>query len=203
MFSIYIIQNKVNDKVYIGMTKGVSRRFSDHRRNLRNNNHVNKYLQSAWNSYGETLFDFYVVCECTHIEEAKNIETMYIGWFKDIGLCYNLTEGGECLPSRLGHKQTPELIKKRVEARRGYKHSEETKEKIRQGNLGKKWSEETRKNFKGRVITEEQKSKISNTLKGRYSGKNNPMYGKKHSEETKEKLSAARIGKVPWNKNKM
>ena len=35
---------------------------------------------------------------------------------------------------------------------------------------------------------EETKKKISNSLKGKFAGEKNPFYGKKHSEETKDKI---------------
>lgn len=58
------------------------------------------------------------------------------------------------------------------------------------------------------IPTEETRKKISETLKGRFAGKNNPMYGKpspmkgkpspmkgrKHSEETIEKMKNSRSG---------
>ena len=31
-------------------------------------------------------------------------------------------------------------------------------------------------------------------------GENNPMYGKKHSEETRRKMREAHLGQIPWNK---
>lgn len=44
--------------------------------------------------------------------------------------------------------------------------------------------------FKGKTEEEikEWKDKISKTLTGKMSGENNPFYGKKHTEETKEKM---------------
>jgi hypothetical protein len=59
--------------------------------------------------------------------------------------------------------------------------------------------------------SEESKLKMSEKGKGRFSGKNNPMYGvsikgenhhfygKSHSEETKRKMSEKRKGKKPYN----
>lgn len=41
----------------------------------------------------------------------------------------------------------------------------------------------------------ESKIKISNSLKGKMAGKNNPMYGKKHSKETIEKFIKSRKNK--------
>lgn len=60
----------------------------------------------------------------------------------------------------------------------GKKHTLEIKEKISQTNIGKK-------------LTDEQKTKISEKLKG----KNHPLYGKKHSEETKNKIKTSHLGK--------
>lgn len=34
------------------------------------------------------------------------------------------------------------------------------------------------------------------------SGSNNPFYGKKHTDETKQKISEAGMGRTPWNKGK-
>jgi len=43
--------------------------------------------------------------------------------------------------------------------------------------------------------TKETRKKMSESTKGMYLGKNNPFYGKTHSEETKEKIRQARLGK--------
>ena len=44
--------------------------------------------------------------------------------------------------------------------------------------------------------TEESKCKMSELKKEKYKGENNPLYGKHHSEETKEKISNGNKGKV-------
>ena len=49
---------------------------------------------------------------------------------------------------------------------------------------------------KGVQMTSEQKKKISKSKKGRFTGNNNPFYGKQHTAETKEKISASNKGKV-------
>ncbi|AUR82997.1 coil containing protein [Vibrio phage 1.031.O._10N.261.46.F8] len=48
----------------------------------------------------------------------------------------------------------------------------------------------------GLSMSQEQKDKISHTLKGKMAGELHPMYGKSHSEETKQKISAAISGRV-------
>lgn len=72
----------------------------------------------------------------------------------------------------MGHKQSEETKKKRMESRKGYKHSEQTKQKIAKANTGK-----------SRKHTEETKKKISENGVG--------MRGKRHSEETRIKIAAA------------
>jgi len=56
------------------------------------------------------------------------------------------------------------------------------------GILRKKW-------------TLEQRQKLSNSKKGKYTKKDNPFYGKHHSEETKEKISAIHKGKKTGKDN--
>lgn len=68
-------------------------------------------------------------------------------------------------------------------------------------SLGKKHSDDTKKKIgiksKGRVFSEERNKKISEANKGKLVGVKNPMYGKKVSEETKQKISLNTSG----NKN--
>ena len=62
------------------------------------------------------------------------------------------------------------------------------------GENGGKWSDESRKrasdSAKGRKHSEETKLKISNLI----SGKNHPMFGKHHTDETKKRLSENNSG---------
>lgn len=96
MIGIYKIQNKVTDKVYIGKSVNIKKRWIQHRCHLNNNVHVNGYLQKAWNKYGENGFDFSVLCECEEsVLDEKEI--YYINLYKatDRSYGYNLREGGD------------------------------------------------------------------------------------------------------------
>ena len=85
----------------------------------------------------------------------------------------------------------------------GYKHSPEALEKIAASSK-KLWQDPAyRKRLSGihsqRRHTEETKEKMSESAKrawaenpGRISGDKNPMFGKKHSEETRAKMRAAK-----------
>ena len=59
----YLIMNTINGKVYIGQSTQYSRRWAEHKRNLRKNTHPNKHLQQDWNEHGEDAFVFEVIEE--------------------------------------------------------------------------------------------------------------------------------------------
>ena len=73
-------------------------------------------------------------------------------------------------------KETNKSIRKMADAKRGQILSEEVKAKISRA-------------LKGKVVLEETRKKLSELLKG----KNNPMYGKHHSEKTRKKMSKAQL----------
>lgn len=56
---IYKIECTVTGKIYVGSAVNLYRRWhSHHLTDLRGNRHVNRYLQAAWNKYGEAAFTF-------------------------------------------------------------------------------------------------------------------------------------------------
>ena len=75
----------------------------------------------------------------------------------------------------------------------------EIKKKIRESNIGRKQSEETKNKIReskiGRRLSIETKEKMGKVRKGKLLGEKNPMYGKHHSEETKNKISGKLKGK--------
>jgi hypothetical protein len=100
--------------------------------------------------------------------------------------------------ARLGSKQSKETIKKKIEATTGLKRKPRTKlekikisEGIKRSLIGRNvWN-------KGKSMSEEAKKKLSIALKGRkvwnkgksyFKGKDNPFYGKKHSNKTLAKI---------------
>jgi hypothetical protein len=82
----------------------------------------------------------------------------------------------------------------RVLSSRGY---EEARLVFRETNLGNQYGKGKKK-----VISEEQKLRQSELMKGRYDGENNPFYGRKHSQETKDMIKKSREGvknNMIWN----
>lgn len=147
---IYRIQNTKDGKSYVGSALSFSRRWSNHRRHLRQNIHVNPRLQNAWNKYGEDAFIFEVIE--TDLEATQLVPREQF-WLDQSEPCvlYNidLVAG-----SRLGHR-----------------HTQATREKLRTANLGKRATDETRCRMsarqRGRVVTPAARRKISESNRTR------------------------------------
>ena len=74
---IYKIYCKENNRTYIGSSNNIERRFKEHISNLKNNRHINNYLQNSWNKYGEDSFSFTIITVCYEQERFK-LEQFYI-----------------------------------------------------------------------------------------------------------------------------
>jgi len=58
---IYEIRNTTNNKRYVGSTVSGNRRKSLHFHSLRKGKHHSRYLQNAFNKYGEGVFFFSII----------------------------------------------------------------------------------------------------------------------------------------------
>jgi group I intron endonuclease len=124
---VYIISNIFNDKKYIGSSNNIIRRKSEHFRELKNNNHKNKYLQSSYNKYGAEFFVFSILERC-NIEKLIEREKYWISIFQSslANKGYNLS-----IPLEKG----------------GYEMSDITREKLRRITLKQKLGIETKKEY--------------------------------------------------------
>lgn len=93
---IYCIENTLNNRKYIGMSRDIKRRWYEHKSELNNHTHVNQYLQSSWDKYRETAFKFYVIELCDE-DKLSERERHYIQFYNTLSHenGYNLTTGGE------------------------------------------------------------------------------------------------------------
>ena len=93
---IYCIENLINHRKYIGLSKDIKRRWAEHRSELRRGAHINIYLQKAWNKYGEESFKFYILELCTEDILCER-ECYYIKTLNSLSheQGYNLTTGGD------------------------------------------------------------------------------------------------------------
>lgn len=166
---IYKGTNKVNGKVYIGLTvRTLKIRLMEHKYKSTVNPN---YLYRAIRKYGWDSFDWEVIDTANSHEELNEKEKYWISFHcsNNNKYGYNETAGGDGIL--------------------GYSHSEETRQKMSASRKGH------RGYMKGKRHTEVTKKKISEATKG----KNNPMYGtkgelspnygKKHTEETKKLMS--------------
>ena len=186
-WAIYYIRNLINEKLYIGSSVHYKHRVLMHYNELINNKHKNPHLQNSWNKHGEENFEFgileYIDSNIYDNDDLRDIEQIYIDHFNvcDDNFGYNISE---------------------ITVGVSRKMPEEQKRKISESHKGKILSDETRKKLseshKGLVVSEETKKRLSDIQKG----ERNPFFGKTHTEEAKEKMRQAKIGKIP-NKNQL
>jgi group I intron endonuclease len=189
---IYKATNLVNGKVYIGQTTmPLYKRKSSHIRNK-----LKTGFAGAIEKYGKDNFIFEEIYTAFDRNELDKSEEFFIEHFrsteKDFG--YNLVKSAT--NSTKGYKHTPENIRKMTEGRmrtRVYKpHTEEAKLRISQSKKG------TVPHNKGVPVTEEMKSRISDTLKEKYKDSNfktkQCSHLKNPSEATKKKMSESKKG---------
>lgn len=102
---IYCILNIVNNKVYIGSSKNIQSRIKTHKKNLRTKKHENKYLQSSWDKYGESMFYFFVLEICPEellIDKEKEWIKIKGALSRDKG--YNIFEPREYIQRKSSQK---------------------------------------------------------------------------------------------------
>jgi group I intron endonuclease len=83
---IYCLESKLDNRVYIGSSKNIGRRISEHYNNLINNTHSNKKLQNFINKYTTSQLILHIVIISTDRNALFNIETEFI---KFLNCCEN------------------------------------------------------------------------------------------------------------------
>lgn len=190
---IYCIQNKKNNKIYIGSSRDIRCRFAVHRKDLELNRHNNTYLQRSYNKYGKSSFLFKIV-EITTKSKLIKREQYWIDKYNSYKKGYNICPIAYGSPSL-----NPEVVKKISKSLIGFKHSEKSRMRMSLAQIGKKHSEEhinkRIKSRRGYKHSEETKGKTSESHKGKTISKESRMKhsktltGRKLSEETKRKIS--------------
>lgn len=143
---VYITENLINGKKYVGMCKN-----SDDRRKYLGSG---KLLRAALKKYGRKNFKRTILEYCKTFDETCKAEHK---WIKELGAVnnptyYNLFEGGYTLSS---------------------------------DSMKKYWDQ----------YTEQERRKMRNWSRRDMRGENNPMHGKKHSDETKRKIGSKSVNR--------
>lgn len=157
-YCVYIHTNKTNGKVYIGQTcQDINQRWRNGKGYVNN-----KLFYKAIQKYGWDNFEHKVIFTGLTKDEADKTEIELISFYAsnnpDKG--YNLTIGGD--------------------GTNGYRHTDEARNKISELQTG-------------RILTETWKTHIGESLKG----ENAPWYNKSFSKEHRKHLSDAHIGQTP------
>lgn len=180
-YTVYMHKNKINGKVYIGITKQKPQyRWSNGK------GYNNQYFKRAIKKYGFDNFKHIILCENLTQKKAEQKEIELIDYYKsserDFG--YNISKGGM--------------------VNNGVSCSEETKKKISSANKG------TKNGMYGKHHTDKEKKKISEASKRLWQDKqhrdkmlevfktNRHDFEKGHIPWNKGKK-----GIIPWNRKKV
>lgn len=196
---IYLITSNAKDRRYVGSAVDLNNRIRGHRNGLKRNKHNNKYMQRHVTKYGIDDLKFTILEFCNK-DQLIEREQHYIDLLSpEFNLC-------PIAGSSLGRKFSEET-KKKFRGKNNPMYGKGRKGKDNP-NFGKTWEE-----IFGMERSVELKNNMSNIHKGntynsgkkhsrhfceniskRVSGENNPFFGKKHTEETKQKISKIRTG---------
>lgn len=203
---IYKVTNLTDNKVYIGQTVGtLKKRKSVH---ICYSKKSFYHFHNALCKYGEGNFKWQVICICPNIDSLNEQEKYYIAYYDSMNSGYNSKSGGKnSIPTKEVCQKISKSNKGKIFTKEhcknisktkvgknnpmymvgenhwnyGRKCSCDTKNKIRQSMLGDK------NHFFGKRHTEKSKQLMRDNQDNK--GKNNNMYGKTQSDETKKKIS--------------
>lgn len=165
---VYLIQNIINGKCYVGSSYNIRKRLFWHSNMLENNNHPNKKLQNSYNKHSKINFIFIPLLNCP--KEYNHILEQWVMDKSDYNCWYNIAK--DCLKPN-----------------RGLKLTQEQKDKISDGNKGKKWNDKQKQNLKNRLLDIKQqdlesfKNKRLNNFKNKGVNKGSQNGNSKLSED--------------------
>ena len=154
MYTVYQHKNKINGKIYFGITsRNPIERWGNNGSNYKSTPH----FYSAIQKYGWDNFEHNILYENLTKEEACDIEKTLIREYntQDREFGYNILEGGQAstLPTEVREKMSKAMMGNQNGA--GHPCSEEKKQKISAAQRGRK-------------LTEEHKAKLSEAAKKRH-----------------------------------
>ena len=169
---VYKITNIETHGFYVGSSKDLWKRNTQHEWYLKNNRHCSKDFQKEYNEFGSDSFKFEVVEYCEP-DIRRDREQIYLTLYKDNDRMYNKSTN-----AYTNNYVSEEQRKQMSESRKGRVLSEEHKKKISESNKGRRNSEEAirkqRETMIGRKLTDDHKKHLSEARMGKYTGKDNP-----------------------------
>ncbi len=148
---VYRIKNIKTQRVYIGSTIDIFKRWPSHRSQLANNTHDNSKLQNSYNKWGKDVFRYKLIKKLPNTISVEILllwEQKFIDKYQSAirGKGYNICPvAGSCL----GRKRKKSSIKKMVETMQKNPRHLTAQQKLHLSNI-----------FKGKKISKETKEKI-------------------------------------------
>ncbi len=140
---IYIIQNSINNKVYVGKSVNIERRWKQYKYDFKTRRirHINQYLLNSMIKYGYDNFKFFVQEECTP-EQLTEKELFWINHHQSFNRNYGYNLRIDSVSGMKTHPLTSDKISKRLkhEWETGARdfHSEKLKESWARGDRDRK-----------------------------------------------------------------
>ena len=185
---IYILRNTITDMFYLGSTKHPDKRHKQHLYSLSKGTHINIHLQRAYNKYGGDSFVFDVI-DTSPIQDMYILEQNYLNWV-DWDLTYNLSKyagGGYTLSY---HPNITD-IRDRMSSTMKKLHSASDNPWANRDILG-----DNNPNWKGGISTKLcecgrviMKCNTYCAMCRPRTGKDNPFFGRLHSDSSKKNMS--------------
>jgi group I intron endonuclease len=180
--------NLLNGKIYIGKDKNNNPKYLG----------SGKLLRLAIEKYGLNNFVKEILEDgLLTIEELNKREIHWISYYNshDKSIGYNITlggDGGDTLSNHPNKKTIAEKKRNSMLGKNTGKRSNETKLKMSNNRIGKGLGNKPWHAGKTNSYSTETLKKLSKAAQGI----NNPMFGKHHSEETKEKIRQKAVGRI-------
>ena len=183
MFYIYLVTCLANEKIYVGQTELTpEQRLVNHFYSRKKND----YFHAAIRKHGKESFVVQEIAQWETQEETDTSETL---WISLLGSCdreigYNTTYGG-----RYGGKPNEAARIKIGLASSQRTHSPETKEGMSKNRVGEHNS------FYGKKHKPESIEIMKEKLRISLGGENNPWFGKTLTQEHRSNISKSKKGK--------